>query len=250
MDKITSRRNPLCIHMKKLGSDRHYREVCGEFLCDGSKLLEDAVNSDAEIVNVVTSSYIPFPLPVETRVNYVDRSLINYLSPLTNAQDTLFTCRIPRMDSSINTDGTSIALDGVQDPGNVGTIIRTANAFGMKTVILTNNCADPYNPKTIRATMGAIFRQRIFVMSTQELIELKTAGTRFIGTSLSQGCKDISRVRLKNSFIVIGSEGRGLSEEVLSICDENVMIPIAPECESLNASVAAAILIWKATKER
>jgi len=233
------------MHIKKLGASRGYRESCGEFLCDGLKLLEEAVNSDAVVVSVLTSSYVPFPLPVETRVYYTDKGIIDSLSPLTNAQDTLFTCKIPGGAPCCGYgEGTHILLDGLQDPGNVGTIVRTANAFRISSVILTGGCADPYNPKAVRATMGAIFRQRIGFMSISDLEVAKRDGARLIGAALGENSKDVSSVVLKGSIIAIGSEGQGLSGQVLALCDECVMIPIAPECESLNAAIAAAIIIY------
>ena len=274
MEIITSRRNPLCLHIKKLGASRSYRQACREFLCDGIKLLEEAVKNDAEITNILTADHIPFPLPLETRVHFADRRLIDSISPLTNSPGILFTCRFPQQygNDSINENrehtenseyrecsenrdpfdrlysfsGTRILLDGVQDPGNVGTIIRTANAFGVGSLILTGDCADPYNPKTIRATMGAIFRQNIRHMSGAALAGLKADGARFIGAAPGGQSKDVSTVQLKNTIIAIGSEGRGLSGEVLALCDEIVTIPIAPACESLNAAVAAAILMYLA----
>jgi len=243
---ITSRRNALCVHIKKLGASRGYREACGEFLCDGVKLLEEAVNCGAEITNVITSSHVPIPLPLETRVYHTDRGIINSLSPLTNAQDTLFTCKAPKPAVADYSAGTHILLDGLQDPGNVGSIIRTASAFGISSVILSEGCADPYNPKVVRATMGAIFRQCITPISISGLQEIKAKGARFVGAALGENCRDVSSAELKSSIIAIGSEGRGLSGEVLALCDEKVTIPMAPGCESLNAATAAAIIIYLA----
>jgi len=264
------------LHIKKLGVSRSYRESCGEFLCDGLKLLEEAVRNEADVTNVLASSHIPFPLPLNTRVHFADRSLVDYVSPLTNSQGILFTCKFPQAahndkadeyyhgnndDSSENSHensdgntseynddytGTHVLLDGVQDPGNVGAIIRTANAFGIRSVMLTGDCADPYNPKTIRATMGAIFRQKICIISVSELADLKDKGLRFIGSASHEQSKNVSMVKLSGSIIAIGSEGRGLSGDVLALCDEIVRIPIMPECESLNAAIAAAIIIYLA----
>lgn len=254
MERITSRRHPLCVHVKKLGAVRSYREERGEFLCDGIKLLEEAVKSDMEITHVITSAFVPFPLPLETKVHFADKSILDSLSPLTSAQDTLFTCKFPAAGGkgalpcapSDFTNGTHVLLDGMQDPGNVGAIIRTANAFGICSVILTNGCADPFNPKTVRATMGAIFRQRICHVSVSELSALKAGGVRMIGAVPGEKSKDISRVKLRGAVIAVGSEGRGLSDDVLMLCDEKVKIPISRECESLNAAIAAAIIIWRA----
>ena len=287
----------MALHMKKLGVSRAYRTEKGEFLCDGIKLLDEAVKSGAEVISVLASSDIPFPLPADTRLYAADRELIDYISTLKNAQDVLFTCKIPpqikvsSVIDSINAgthgagandidpqdtgrhgngvygngvygNGFSILLDGMQDPGNVGTIIRTADAFRVSYVILTGSSVDPYNPKTIRASMGAIFRQRIVSMTLGELIALEDNGARFVGAVLAsetgldqddvsqtiRNAADITRIDLRGSIVAIGSEGRGLSGDVLSLCGERVTIPIAPSCESLNAAVAAAIIIWEAMK--
>jgi len=246
MEKITSRRNPLCVHIKKLGTDRGYREAHGEFLCDGLKLLSEADKFDAEITAVLTSSHLPFPLPIDTRVYQAESSVINSISPLKNAQNVLFTCKIPKSNAENLMGETAVLLDGVQDPGNVGTIIRTANAFEIKNIILTGACADIYNPKTVRATMGAIFRQNICYISIEKLRVLKKNGVKFIGAALGEDSKAFDEIDLKGTFIAIGSEGKGLSAEVLELCDEKVVIPISQDCESLNAAVAAAILMWSA----
>jgi len=246
MERITSRRNPLCVHIKKLGMDSGYREKSGEFLCDGLKLLSEAEHFGAEITSVLTSDHLPFPLPIDTKVYMTDNSLINSISPLKNAQKVLFTCKIPKSDTGRFASAAAILLDGVQDPGNVGTIIRTANAFGIKNIALTGSCADIYNPKTVRATMGAIFRQNICHLSINELRVLKDSDVKFIGAALNDDSKAVDEVNLKGAVIAIGSEGKGLSEDVLELCDEKVIIPISQDCESLNAAVAAAILIWSA----
>lgn len=244
MNRITSRRNPVCVHLKKLGASRDYRESCGEFLCDGIKLLSEAVKCGAEVLTVLTSSPVPFPLPLDTKVFYAERNMIDSISPLKNSQSVIFSCRILGNDGNISPGERSVLLDGIQDPGNAGTIIRTANAFGIGTVILTGDCADLYNPKTIRATMGAVFRQRVVKMSLSELKKLKSCGVRFVGAAIGSDCVDISCANLADALIAIGSEGKGISKDVLSLCDEKVVIPIAPSCESLNAAVAAGIMMW------
>ena len=248
MEKITSRRNPICVHMKNLGASRSYREDNREFLCDGLKLLEEAVKSGAVVSNVLASSHLPFPLPVDTRVCFTDRGIIDSISPLKNAQNTLFTVKMPPSGGFVNDSGTYILLDGVQDPGNVGTIIRTAYAFGMKGVLLTGACADRYNPKTIRASMGAIFRQNIDYMTIEELTKLSVNGVEFVGAVPGETDTDFSHIAPKNAVIAIGSEGQGLSEEILSLCTKNMSIPTSPDCESLNAAVAAAIIMWESYK--
>jgi TrmH family RNA methyltransferase len=244
MKKITSRRNPLCIHAKKLGASRSYREEHDEFLCDGIKLLEEAAKSNALIGTIFTSIQIDFPLPENTCVYYTDKSLLESLSPLKNPQDILFTCKKPMYDSVNYSQGTHILLDNVQDPGNVGTIIRSADAFGIDSVILTDGSADPYNPKSIRASMGAIFRQRVY---KPDINEIRQSGARIIGASADTGSSVISKVNLENTIIILGNEGQGISEKLYSLCSEMLTIPVTSSCESLNVAVAASVIMWEAT---
>jgi len=250
--------------MKKLGESRSYRDEHGEFLCDGLKLLEEAVKSGTVIRTVITASEVPFALPPDTCIYRAGRGLIDSLSPLKSAQDTLFSCEMPKHPEPAVISGTHILLDGVQDPGNVGTIIRTANAFGIRGVFLTGGCADPYNPKTLRASMGAIFRQKLFFVSDADLAAVlrKNSGSlhcgdpqnpakafRVVGAVPHADCTLVSAADLTDTVIAIGSEGQGLSREVLALCDETITIPIAPECQSLNAATAAAIIIWEAARQ-
>ena len=290
MERITSRKNPLCVHIKKLGASRGYRTVSGEFLCDGLKLLDEAVNNGAVVKTVLTCSELPFPLPLETRVCFTSRDIIDSLSPLKNSQDTLFVCRMPdsgenrtsdtvecqkpdgnkckmldtdvsrtpdggssfgTADSNDNINiGSAILLDSLQDPGNVGTIIRTADALGILEIMLYGSYADLYNPKTIRATMGAIFRQKVTSVSLDELKALIGSGVRMLGASVGENCRDIAQIDLNGSIIAIGSEGNGLSEPILSLCDELITIPISTGCDSLNAATAASIIMWELVRCR
>ena len=246
---ITSRRNPVCIHIKKLGTSNNYRKQTGEFLCDGIKLLEEAIKCGVKIPIVLTCDSIDFPLSIDTKLYYTDLSLINSISSLRETQGVLFTCKTPIIPSIADITGTHILLDGLQDPGNIGTIIRTAYAFGIKSVMLFGDSADPYNPKTVRGSMGAIFRQEIRNVTIDDLNCYKRNQMKIIGAALSNDCRDFTETSYNNSVIAIGNEGRGLSEEIISICDEKIKIPISKECQSLNAAVAAAIIMWKAGKE-
>jgi TrmH family RNA methyltransferase len=248
MEKITSRKNPTLVHLKKLGADKDYRDVNKEYLCDGVKLLEEAVLSGVEIPAVVTSVPIPFPLHVETRVSYTSRDIIDSISPLKNAQAVLFSCKMKELNNNLSElkSGIHILLDKVQDPGNVGTIIRSACAFGVNSVLLTDGCADPYNPKTIRAAMGATFKQKVSYIDKNGLVSLAESGHKIIGAHVGEDSENIKNVDMSNSIIVIGNEGQGISEEILALCSKKIKIPIVPNCESLNAAVAASIIIWEA----
>lgn len=248
MNEITSRKNPLVVHMKKLGGDGDYRRQSGEFLCDGDKLLREALSYGADVTAVLFSGVKPEGLPADIPAYEVPRDLITAVSPLKTPQGVLFACRIPAPASSPITGGFHIILEGIQDPGNVGTILRTAGAFNVGSVILTGGCADPYNPKTIRASMGAIFRQPIVPAEIDDIRALKKSGLKIYGAALSEDSRDVRNVIFNNAAVAIGSEGRGLSRDLLDLCDEKIIIPMLPECESLNAAVAAAIVMWEAAR--
>ena len=142
-----------------------------------------------------------------------------------------------------------MVLDGVQDPGNVGTILRTADAFHADGVLLVNACADLYNPKTVRATMGAVFRCPVWSCGVEALRELLAAsGLPLYGAALRADTVDARTVDYSRCAIAIGSEGKGLSPEVLAACGQTVLIPMSERCESLNAAIAASVLLWEAAR--
>ena len=248
MEIITSRSNPVCAHIKKLGRNRKYRDENGKFLCDGEKLLDEAIKSGTEIDIIITSKTLQCKLPEGTRVYHADLSLIESISPLKNPRDLLFSCKIPAVNDCSFYSGTNMLLDRIQDPGNVGNIIRSAHAFGLNCVILTEGSADIYNPKTVRASMGAIFKQRFHYIKKSEIHKLKKDGVKFIGTSINSSCTDITKEDLRNSVIIVGNEGQGISNELLAICDDMISIPMSSDCESLNVAVAASIIMWEAAK--
>ena len=161
MEEIKSRKNPLVRHLKKLGTDGDYRKLSGEFICDGDKLLCEAVESRAVITAVLTCGPRPDKLPGDVPLYQVERSIIETVSPLKNPQDIVFSCLMPKLPEQKLATGLYVILEGIQDPGNIGTILRTAAAFGIAQVILTGGCADPYGPKAVRASMGAVFRQPV-----------------------------------------------------------------------------------------
>lgn len=247
MEKLSSRQNKIIAHVRKLGADKAYRHQQGEAVCDGIKLLREAVMWGVEITAVLWAGEAAFALPEGVRQYSVSQELIDYASPLKNSQGALFTFRMPRWP--LTEPGRCLVLETVQDPGNLGTILRTANALNMDSVILTGDCADIYNPKTIRAAMGAVFRQKVHCMERGEMREYLSAyGINLYGAALSESSQDIRRIGLEKAAVAIGSEGKGLSREFLALCDGQVIIPMNEQCESLNAGVAAAIVMWELTR--
>ena len=247
MEKLTSRKNPLIAHLRLLGADRAYRRDCGEFLCDGVKLLREALLWRGEITAVLWAETPDPALEIDAPQYQVPQELLNYVSPLKSAAGVVFSVRIPARP--IEAPGRTLVLETIQDPGNLGTILRTANALDMDTVILTGDCADVYNPKTVRATMGAIFRQRFYEMPLDAMRDYLSAhGLLLYGAALSDSAVSIRQLELDRAAVAIGSEGRGLSPALLDKCDGQLIIPMNPRCESLNAAVAAAIVMWELTR--
>ena len=243
MQFLSSRKNQVISHFKKLGTDRAYRTQCGEFLCDGEKLLKEALLWNADITAVLWEGEACAAL--DCPAQYIaGRELLDYVSPLKSAPSVLFTVRMKAWPDA--DPGRTLVLETIQDPGNLGTILRTANALGIETVILTGECADVYNPKTIRAGMGAVFRQRWISIERENLkAYLDAHGKRLVGAALSGRSVDIRCADLKNAAVAIGSEGQGLSETLLAMCAQEIIIPMRPQCESLNAAIAAAIVMWE-----
>ena len=249
MEKISSRKNPFIRHVRQLAADAAYRREQGDYLCDGIKTLREALAFGARVTSVLWKSEPQeLSLPEETMQVLAPADLFDFASPMANSPGPLFTVSI-RGCSKPGKLRNAIVLEGVQDPGNVGTVIRTANAFGVDAVILTGACADLYHPKTVRATMGAIFRQKVLEMDTAFLKDfLRDQGLPLYGAALDERAVDVRHVPLSRAAVAVGSEGRGLSAELLRLCDQTVIIPMQPDSESLNAAVAASVLMWEAVR--
>lgn len=246
MDVLTSRQNPLCAHLRKLTAQRSYRRKSGEYLADGEKLWQEAVKWHAPVKQLITTPEVEVALPDGVKHIRVSPELMAYLSPMESPQGFLFTLELPRAEAPTLDGKRYIALDGLQDPGNVGTIWRTADALGADGVILLNHCADPYNHKTVRAAMGASFRLPAWEMELEELIPLLRArDLPLYATALREDSLPMGQVDLSQGVVVIGNEGHGVSDDVLERCDSTFIIPMRARCESLNAAAAATVVLWE-----
>lgn len=251
MEVISSRKNAYIQHIRCLSTDKAYREEKNEYVCDGMKLLSEAIRFGSEIRSVLwRNQQEKTELPDSVRQYVAQDDLFEYASPLKNSPGPVFAVAIPsgrRMDA----DHGILVLENVQDPGNVGTVIRTANAFQLGTVILTGDCADLYHPKTVRATMGAIFRQNVVRTDLPGLKQiLLECNLPLYGAALSDKSIDIRSVLNEKAVYAVGSEGKGLSDEILSMCKKQVIIPMNPDSESLNAAVAASVIMWEISGRR
>ena len=245
-ERITSRKNPLLQQLRRLLQSRSEREAAGEYIADGTKLLAEAVRWIPERLRtvVVTESVDPGELPPHVRLVEVPDDIMAQLSPSKTPQGALFTCALPSMEAPSIQPGTLI-LDGIQDPGNLGTILRTADAWD-RPVVLTPGCCDAYSHKTVRASMGAVFRTPPRFMSQEEVYgALRAAGIPLYVTALTSDALDVRQVAMSKGAVVIGSEGKGVGEYFRTHADQTLIIPMTARCESLNAAVAAAVVLWQ-----
>lgn len=239
-ERITSRGSAPVVHARTLARDRSFRRERGEMFCDGVKLLSEAVSSSIEILSVFTSDEKSLPpLPYGTRVFAAPQDIISSISPLNTPQEVVFTAKMPVVKTLPEH---CILLENMQDPGNVGTVIRSADAFGAG-VLLTGACADFTSPKALRASMGAAFRVPIAAVTLDGLSALPIP----LYASDMEG-EDIRASRLPPCIVAVGNEGSGLSDELLSLCVKRISIPMSGQTESLNAAVAASVILWEMSK--
>ena len=247
MEQITSRSNPLVARFRRLANDRKLRRAEGVLVCEGPKMLSEAIQWGFPPRAALVTEDFDFDFPAETRAVRVPADLLRSAAPTQTPQKVLFLA--PRPDAALPDTLTGkryLVLDGVQDPGNAGTLWRTADAFGAGGMILLPGCADPWSPKTVRATMGACFRLPVWETDLDALLPvLGRSGLPLYAAALRDDTLDLRDLDADRAAVVIGSEGRGVSRGVLDACDATVKIPMTDRCESLNAAAAGAVLLWE-----
>ena len=243
-ERITSRKNPLLQQVRKLLSSRKARVEAGLFAADGTKLLEEAVKYYPGLDTVILSEGVQVQIPAGVRCVRVPADVMQSISPMETPQGALFLCRLPEKREFIPKAGMLI-LDGIQDPGNLGTILRTADALQVP-VVLLEGCADPYGHKVVRASMGAVLRTCVVSSTWEEVREkCQAAGIPVAVTALNEQSRDIRKANVASMAVVIGSEGQGVRREILEQAQDALIIPMDSRCESLNAAVAATIVMWQ-----
>ena len=243
-ERITSRKNPFLQQVRRLLTSRREREKAGLFVSDGTKLLEEAVKSWPGLEAVILSDGVEARVPENVRLVRVPRDVMETLSPMQSPQGALVLCRMPPKQAFTPRPG-MLLLDGIQDPGNLGTRLRTADALEIP-VALLEGCADPWSHKVVRSSMGAVFRSPVVETTWAEAsAACREAGIPVAVTALSPRARDIRGAEVGKMAVVIGSEGQGVRREILEAADAELIIPMNPRCESLNAAVAAAIVMWQ-----
>ena len=243
-ERITARKNPLLQQVRRLLTSRREREQSGLFVADGTKLLREAVRWWPGLETVILSDDVQAEVPENVRLVRVPQDVMASISPMQTPQGALFICRLPEKKDFSPGKG-MLLLDGIQDPGNLGTILRTADALGVP-VALLEGCADPYSHKVVRASMGAVFRTPVVQTTWAEVKDkMQQAKIPVAVTALSDRAQDIRSGDLTQMAVVIGSEGQGVRKEILDSAQAELIIPMRAHCESLNAAIAAAIVMWE-----
>ncbi len=269
-DIITSRRNPAVLLAASL-TEKKYREEHRLFLAEGVKLFSEAVASQAPIhaVMIAESSvqkHLPFVQQKlaggdyrETTVSVLSDDCFAKISTEKSPEGLIVLIKhldiskkyIKIIEGNALDGQRALFLSSIRDPGNLGTILRSAGAFGVGCVILSEDCADLYNPRTVRAAMGALFRvPTLRVRDSEEAVrELCRMGHRVFAAELRPGAVDLTTLSLKpEDVFVIGNEGHGIPPSLSALCTGSVYIPISPNAESLNAAIAASVILWEAAK--
>lgn len=242
--RISSRKNALLQQVKKLLTSRKERQETGLFVADGTKLLAEAVKYWPGLETVILSDGVEAQIPEYVKRIRVPGDVMESISPMETPQGALFVCRLPEKSAFVPEAG-MLLLDGIQDPGNLGTILRTADALQIP-VALLEGCADPYSHKVVRASMGAVFRTPVVMTTWAEASAACVEKNIPIAvTALSDSAVDIRNANLKEMAVVIGSEGQGVRQEILNAAAKQLIIPMDSRCESLNAAIAAAITMWQ-----
>lgn len=249
MKRIESIQNPLVKHWKKLMLNRKERDKSMEFLIEGFHLVEEALKKETTILTLIVREDVTIPEGWNTKnlkVAVVTTLVAKEFAETERSQGIFAHCRqqVYREDEQ-DSWNKLLFIDAVQDPGNVGTMIRTADATGMDAVIIGKGSADPYNPKTVRSGQGSHFN--IPVVSgdlTMWLEQSKNRGFSIIGTGLSNSV-NYTEVKVADKFaLIMGNEGSGVNPELLAQTDANVIIPLYGKAESLNVAVATGILLY------
>ena len=260
MQIISSKENDFIKHIKKL-KDKKYRDINNEYIIEGIKLIKEAIQEKAQIKQIVICDdcekieAIPKDLMYEIakyQCIYVTKKIFETITNVIEPQGIIAILEKTNQNREIKYDEDIIvALDDIQDPGNLGTILRTVDSIGLTQIIISRGTADAYNPKVVRSSMGAIFRVKIIECEDlkQTLQEIKKHKYELIVTSL-QTQKSIYDIKFKKKIIVIGNEANGVSKEIQELADNKVKIPMIGRTESLNASVATGIILYEYVRQK
>ncbi|WP_150269162.1 TrmH family RNA methyltransferase [Paenibacillus tepidiphilus] len=242
--------------------EKKHRDKSGKYIVEGIHLVQEALLASAEVE--ILAFDVDKGMPAELKpllqsvqameVIGVSAAVIGKVSSTNTPQPVFAVIRKERqgVETILAQQGSLVVvLDGVQDPGNVGTIIRSADAAGADGVILGHGCADLYNPKTIRSTMGSLFHLPVAEADLAEVLpQARERGTLLVSTSLAGTDSCYTHDFGGSQWLLIGSEGQGISPQTAALVDKSIIIPMAGRAESLNAAMAATVLLFEAMRQR
>lgn len=249
MKRIESLQNSLVKHWKKLGTTRKERDKFSEFLVEGYHLTEESLKKKELVKSLIVREGVDIPdsWNIDGVTLYsVTAAVAKEISETEHSQGIFAHCAQPEFTEQDQQNWTRLLLiDAVQDPGNIGTMIRTASAAGIDAVILGKGCADPFNPKTVRSAQGSHFQIPVVRGELGDwLPQLKNADIPVFGTALQQAIP-VHEAETKEKFaLIVGNEGSGVAPELLQLTEQNLMVPLYGSAESLNVAVATGILLY------
>lgn len=255
MNIITSKDNEVIKNIRKL-KEKKYRDINHEYIIEGLRMLREAIKENAKIKLIVVCEECLQDGCIDNKLKYeiakydciyVNKKVFTMLTDVQNPQGLLAVIEKNNREENIDyKQDIIVALDGIQDPGNLGTILRTIDSVGLNQVIVSNKTADSYNPKVVRSTMGAIFRVNVIEVENllNTLKNFKKHHYKIMATSLETDTT-IYDTDYNRKIIVIGNEANGVSKEILDYADEKIKIPMIGKTESLNASVATGIVLYE-----
>jgi TrmH family RNA methyltransferase len=246
LDKISSKTNQRIKALKKLAHKKYRQE---EYLIEGFHLVDEALKSDAELVLVVTTenqlTKVAAILSQQVELLLVTDEILNDLTDAKTPQGIIAVVR-KKQPSEQNFSGHWLVLDNVQDPGNVGTMIRTADAAGVDGVIISKNSADLYSPKVLRSMQGSHFHLPIMEADLLPLLQKLKGHVPIYASTLSANSVDYRTIpNCADWFLVMGNEGAGISKDVQKMADQFVHIPMVGQAESLNVAIATGVLLFR-----
>lgn len=256
--RIESRENSLVKRLVRLSNDRKFRKEMQEMVCEGEKMLGEALSSGMDIHDILLAEDAELDTALlrqaegqGAKLYICPSSLLGKVSNVKTPQGVVFSCERPVAELRVLQDAKRLmVLEGLQDPGNLGTIIRTADAFALDGIILCEGCVDPTSPKVVRATMGAAFRMPIAAASLEQTVAfLREQNMPLYAAALSENSVPLTHVDLTRAAVMIGNEGRGITKKAAALCTQQIIIPMDGRAESLNASVAASIIMYEMSRK-
>ena len=258
MQRISSKDNSLIKHIKRL-KEKKYRDEYGEYIVEGLKLIEEAIKENAQISQIIVCEECDKAEIIENHLRYemakyeciyVPQNIFKMISDVESPQGILAVIKKSNHSSLQYNENIIVALDDIQDPGNLGTILRTVDSVGLKQILISKGTTDAYSPKVVRSTMGAIFRVNVIECEDlkETLKQTQDNGYKVMCTSLDAK-KTIYEVNYDKKVIVIGNEANGVSKDIKKIADEKLIIPMLGKTESLNVSVATGVILYEYVRQ-